>query len=143
MFGDEDIINNRNYTTTVRCLSTNASLYCIKADEFINKFGKDEKTWKMVVDRACKRDANTKSKIKNCVINMNLNQQMKITEKQMELMVDKQNSASHTFDARSPKGSEIPSGGLLTNQINTTSLKSLQTLGNSSPMRPAVQKAPE
>jgi hypothetical protein len=84
MFGDEDIINNRHYTTTVRCLSTNANLYCIKAEEFINKFGKDDKTWKMVVDRAYRRDVATKTKIKNCVINLNLNQQMKITEKQIE-----------------------------------------------------------
>jgi hypothetical protein len=81
MFGDEDIINNRQYTTTVRCLSTNAILFYIKAEEFVNKFGKDDRTWKMVVDRAGKRDAATKTKIMNCVINLNLNQQMKISEK--------------------------------------------------------------
>jgi CRP-like cAMP-binding protein len=37
MFGEEDIINNRRATTTAVCISTFAVVYCIKADEFLNK----------------------------------------------------------------------------------------------------------
>ena len=100
MFGDEDIINNRHYTTTVRCLSTTASLYCIKAEEFISRFGKDDRTWTMVVERAYKRDQATKTKIKNCVINLNLNQQMKITTKQIEATVTCPTRSGSAEDAR-------------------------------------------
>jgi hypothetical protein len=73
MIGEEDIINNRNYTTTVRCLSTNATLLFIKAEEFIMKFGKDEKTWKMIINRVYSKDLNTRSKIKQCFINASIN----------------------------------------------------------------------
>ena len=71
MFGDEDIANNRSYTTTVKCISTYASLYCIKAEEFLMKFGKDEKTWKMVVERVMQKDDSTKHKIRQSVYNRN------------------------------------------------------------------------
>lgn len=35
MFGEEDVITERNYTTTLKCLTANGAVYCIKADEFI------------------------------------------------------------------------------------------------------------
>ena len=71
MFGDEDIANNRCYTTSVKCISTHASLYCIKAEEFLNLFGKDQRTWKMVVDRVMQKDDSTKHKIRQSVYNHN------------------------------------------------------------------------
>lgn len=64
MLGEEDVVNNRNYTTTVKCLSTSATLLAIKADEFIIKFGKDNSTWKQVVERVYCKDLETKSKLK-------------------------------------------------------------------------------
>lgn len=48
MIGVEDIVNNRNYTTSVRCTSSSAICYMIKADEFLFRIGKDEKTWAMI-----------------------------------------------------------------------------------------------
>ena len=45
MFGEEDVVNNRNYTTTVRCISTSAVIYCIKAEEFLLKLSKEDNSW--------------------------------------------------------------------------------------------------
>jgi hypothetical protein len=64
ILGDEDVINNRKYTTSCKCLTTKAILYCIKADEFLMKFGRDDKTWQMIIRRVYSKDLNTKDKIK-------------------------------------------------------------------------------
>ena len=37
MFGEEDVVNNRKATTTIQCISTEATLYCIKKEEFMDK----------------------------------------------------------------------------------------------------------
>jgi hypothetical protein len=51
MLGEEDAINNRPYTTTVRCSSSTAILYQIRAIEFTQKLYKDEKTFKLINQR--------------------------------------------------------------------------------------------
>ena len=56
MFGEADVTNLRAYTTSVKCISSSAVVYCIKSEVFLIKFGKDEKTWKMLIDRILKRD---------------------------------------------------------------------------------------
>jgi len=48
MFGEEDVVNDRKYTTTVRCTSTVASLFAIKKEEFFNRFQRDDKSWKII-----------------------------------------------------------------------------------------------
>lgn len=45
IFGHEDVVNMRNYTTTVKCLSNEAALFVCKADEFYHKVNTDEKAW--------------------------------------------------------------------------------------------------
>ena len=66
MFGNEDVLRGRNYTTTVRCLSTKAAqLYCIKAEEFNFRMSRDDKTWKMQHSMIQEKDDSTVSKIRN------------------------------------------------------------------------------
>lgn len=66
MFGNEDVLRGRNYTTTVRCLSTKgAQLYCIKAEEYNFRMSRDDKTWKMQNSLIQEHDAKTVSKIRN------------------------------------------------------------------------------
>ena len=72
LFGEADVINNRPYTTSVCCLSNVGEVYCIKAEEFLHKFSKDDKSWVMLVDRIKHRDVQIKSKIKNNVITKKL-----------------------------------------------------------------------
>ena len=56
IFGEEDVINGRNYTTTVRCSSSSAILYQIKAKEFISKLYRDEKSFKQINLRIIDKD---------------------------------------------------------------------------------------
>ena len=60
MFGEEDVIRERNYTTTVKCTSTVATLFVIKVDEFFLRFQRDEKTWKIITQRIMNKDEETK-----------------------------------------------------------------------------------
>lgn len=46
IFGQEDVLSNRNYTTSVQCVSMNAAVYCMKAEEFNYRMAKDERVWK-------------------------------------------------------------------------------------------------
>lgn len=48
IFGHDDVMNNRFYSTSVQCLSSEGSLYCIKAAEFYSKMSKDERTWNIL-----------------------------------------------------------------------------------------------
>ena len=50
MFGHEDIVAGRNYTTSVACQTLNGSLYSITAKEFVNKF--NQQTWKIIETKA-------------------------------------------------------------------------------------------
>lgn len=65
MFGQEDVINQREYSTTVRCLSSEASVFSISADKFIEKLSRDEKTWKMLISHSFNKDMNTRKQIKD------------------------------------------------------------------------------
>ena len=67
MFGEDDAMGDRNYTTTVRCLSTMGKVYCIKADEFILRFGKDERTWNIFIDKCREKDKITTNYITQAV----------------------------------------------------------------------------
>ena len=63
MFGQEDVVNKRLYTTTVRCVSNEAHAYVINNKEFFYRFGKDEKTWKAILSLSLEKDSHTKKKI--------------------------------------------------------------------------------
>ena len=38
IFGEEDFVNGRNYTTTVKCSSNTAIVFMIKSSEFSKNF---------------------------------------------------------------------------------------------------------
>ena len=57
------MLNDRNYTTTVRCLTNEAYLYCVKADEFTHRMSRDDKTWKMLQKLNLEKDDKTIGKI--------------------------------------------------------------------------------
>ena len=45
VFGHEDVLRKRNYTSSVRCVTEEGSLYMIKADEFFYRMQTSDKTW--------------------------------------------------------------------------------------------------
>mmetsp|Transcript_34132 Transcript_34132/g.52413 ORF Transcript_34132/g.52413 Transcript_34132/m.52413 type:complete len:119 (+) Transcript_34132:239-595(+) len=63
MIGQEDVINGRNYSTTLRCLTNNGMLYSIKRDEFISKMQKDDRIWNVILEASFEKDENTKARI--------------------------------------------------------------------------------
>ena len=46
--GVEDVLNDRNFTTTVRCCTNNAIIYTLNTEDFFFWIGKREKTLKML-----------------------------------------------------------------------------------------------
>jgi CRP-like cAMP-binding protein len=52
MFGEEDIIENRPYSLTVKCISTQADVFCIKEDEFIRRLKANKESWKTILAMA-------------------------------------------------------------------------------------------
>lgn len=64
------MVNERNYTTTVKCITATGVLYTAKADKFINQIGKDDKAWKMILSMNVKKDIETKFKIKNAALSL-------------------------------------------------------------------------
>ena len=50
LFGYQDVIQKRNYSHSVKCISQTGSLYSISAKEFHARFSKDDDTWRMIME---------------------------------------------------------------------------------------------
>lgn len=48
ILGHEDVMATRNYTTSVSCQSLKGSVYSINASEFVSRFIKCDRAWKML-----------------------------------------------------------------------------------------------
>ena len=57
MLGEEDVLEERAYTTTVTCISNTGSCYAMKAAEFFRKLKGNEESWKII-----KRNSKMKEK---------------------------------------------------------------------------------
>ena len=62
--GAEDVLNQRNFTTTARCTSAIATVYTLKTDDFFFWVGKNERTMRMMNEMFFQRDSDTKQKIR-------------------------------------------------------------------------------
>lgn len=78
MVGQEDAINQRNYTISVKCLTNDASIYMIEASKFIEKISRDEQSWKMILRQSLNKDICTKKQIKDTFFYKTLDRQGKI-----------------------------------------------------------------
>ena len=56
MFGEEDILSNRNYSTTVVCKSSIGDVFCIKNAEFYRKLKINIESWKIIVLNAMAKE---------------------------------------------------------------------------------------
>jgi len=73
MLGQEDVILQRNYTTSVVCLSTSGSLYYIEKKDFLSKMQKKDVVWDKILNFSQNSNQAIISKIKKAV---NKNQQI-------------------------------------------------------------------
>ena len=56
MFGAEDAINNRKYSSTVRCVSSTGIVLRVKKNDFVQKFGNFHDTWNGIMELAKTKD---------------------------------------------------------------------------------------
>ena len=61
--GIEDVLNDRNYTTTVRCLTNDAIIYTLTTEDFFFWIGKNERTLGILQEVIFNKDSATKAKI--------------------------------------------------------------------------------
>ena len=59
VFGHEDVIDCRNYSTTVRCLSNEGVLEQCKAEEFVARVSRDDLSWKILKYITATKDYST------------------------------------------------------------------------------------
>ena len=64
IFGIEDVLQSRPHTVTVKCLTNDASLYSIPAQEFFHVIRRDDKTQSLVREVSFLKDISTIGKIK-------------------------------------------------------------------------------
>ena len=64
------MVNERKYTTTVKCITATGLLYSAKADKFINSISKDDRAWKIILEMNVKKDITSKHKIKNAALSL-------------------------------------------------------------------------
>ena len=64
MFGEEDVLSHRNYTTTVKCVSNSGDVFCIKNDEFFRKLKTNQQSWKIIVLMAMAKEKAIHHRIK-------------------------------------------------------------------------------
>ena len=56
MFGEEDAINSRKYSSTVKCISSKGVVLRVKTSDFVQKFGKFDATWNGIIELVKARD---------------------------------------------------------------------------------------
>ena len=61
--GVEDVLNDRNYTTTVRCCTNNAIIYTLNTENFFFWIGKNDRTLRLLQEMIFTKDTMTKAKI--------------------------------------------------------------------------------
>ena len=77
-------MNDRNYTTTVKCVSNRASIYICKAEEFYNMIKRDDKSWKILADETFDRDTKLISNIRKASVISIRNSKPKVEENQSD-----------------------------------------------------------
>ena len=55
-FGEEDVMVERNYTCSVKCISKFADVFCMKYDEFLRKFKGNKESWKVFAENAKEKE---------------------------------------------------------------------------------------
>lgn len=65
VIGQEDVINQRNYTTSVKCVAAESCVYEVDGSRFVEKLSRDDKTWRMIVRQSVNKDNKTKKRVKD------------------------------------------------------------------------------
>ena len=63
MFGEDDLIHEREYTTTVICRSNVGQVFAIKASEFLRRLKSNEECWKVILQQVQLKDQMMKNRL--------------------------------------------------------------------------------
>jgi CRP-like cAMP-binding protein len=69
MIGFNDVIDNRAYATSLKCISSQGVVLAIKAEEFINKMQSSVTIWRKLLKLAEEKDKEFDSQIWNATYN--------------------------------------------------------------------------
>mgnify|MGYP006122256283 CR=1 FL=1 len=69
MIGFNDVIDNRAYATSLKCISSQGVVLAIKSEEFINKMQSSVTTWRKLLKLAEEKDKELDSQIWNATYN--------------------------------------------------------------------------
>ena len=50
MFGDDDVVLNRRYTATLKCIQQGSEAYIITRADFLRMFNRNEEAWKVMFE---------------------------------------------------------------------------------------------
>jgi len=67
MLGQDDIINDRNYTTSARCMSGTGTLFIMQSQDFIKFIKRDRRSMRNFGEVSTERDALTQDKLRDAI----------------------------------------------------------------------------
>lgn len=72
LIGEEDVIKeyedeNRIYSTSVKCISKTANVFCIKYDEFLRKFKNNRESWRVICKNASEKESQMMERYKTII----------------------------------------------------------------------------
>ena len=70
IIGFNDVIDQRRYSSFVKCISSSGTVYVIKSEEFNVKMRKDSRTWNFLLKEARDRDQQIMDKFRIALINL-------------------------------------------------------------------------
>lgn len=56
MFGEDDIVHSRPFTSSIICRSHQGTVFCIKSSEFFRKLRANDECWKIIISQVRNKD---------------------------------------------------------------------------------------
>lgn len=87
-YGESDVVLNRNYTTTLRCIENNSEAYVMPREEFLRLFKTNEEAWKVMFIDMKLREKQIFDRCFNFVGVSNEDQKLRLAQADRSINVD-------------------------------------------------------
>lgn len=86
IFGNDDLILGRNYTTTLKCLENDSEAFVMTREDFLRLFKSSEDAWELMFEHAVDREKQIVARCFNFVSVASQDQKMRVfSEKKTDL----------------------------------------------------------
>ena len=86
IFGNDDLILGRNYTTTLKCLENDSEAFVMTREDFLRLFKSSEDAWELMFEHAVDREKQIVARCYNFVSVASQDQKMRVfSEKKTDL----------------------------------------------------------